>query len=758
MTIGKDRAVLRRLDTLFDEGVLGNLTDGQLLERFTSGRGETPELAFTVLLERHGPMVLRVCRSVLANSHETQDAFQATFLVLLKKSRSLWVRDSLGPWLYQVAYRTASCARATASRRRRLERNQQPAQEGRPEPDEELRRALHEEIARLPERFRTPLVLCDLEGRTHEQAARHLGWPVGTVKSRIARGRDHLRKKLYRRGHKPEASLFAILLNPAAVESGTTMALIDSTADLIGKSMAAKSVSQGAASSLAQGVLKSMWISRGIKIASLLLVFGTTASGVKLLAQKEGSGQERSPQEAATARFIKGLPVTTIKLGPLKVSAQERGVIEAIRVADVVGENDMPSTIISMVPEGTKVTKGQIVVELDPQGLLQMLPTLQLKTDLATVNYQNAKLAREVAEIALVEYQEGIFRQEQMSLQGAVNLATSSVKKSTARLERIRIVQKRLHDMLAAKGAERSPADIAAELDVEERVDDTEEKVLQQTMALEQAQTRLKSLLEYSHPKTIKELKYEIEQKRAVEFEKQSVWDREKRGMERDREQIAKTKIRAPIDGFVVYPQGPVHGSTLDVGTIINFRQKVFSIVDCEGPMQVTTRVKESIVDQIEVGQKVVIGVDFFKSEELRGEVISVASLPEPPAPTRTANGHKYYQTRVKIEKGLPSLRPGMTAHVEILIKQLDSVLTVPVSAVVSLDGKNRVALKGPEGGFTWREVTLGIANNERVEIKEGLEVGEQVIVDPADLIHEKETQRIRSHPTPPASRPSTPQ
>ena len=122
MAIGKDGAVLRQLRTLFNVGTVRELTDGQLLERFATDRGESAELAFAVLVERHGPMVLRVCRGVLNDPHDTQDAFQATFLVLVRKARALWVRDSLGPWLHQVAYRTASCARSTAARRRRHER------------------------------------------------------------------------------------------------------------------------------------------------------------------------------------------------------------------------------------------------------------------------------------------------------------------------------------------------------------------------------------------------------------------------------------------------------------------------------------------------------------------------------------------------------------------------------------------------------------------------------------------------------------
>src|SRR3954463_15878732 len=121
MATGKGRAVLGHLRTLFNLGAIRELSDGQLLERFATDRGESAELAFAALVERHGPMVLRVCRSVLADPHDAQDAFQATFLVLARKARSLWVRDSIGPWLHRVAHRAATGARSAAARRRRLE-------------------------------------------------------------------------------------------------------------------------------------------------------------------------------------------------------------------------------------------------------------------------------------------------------------------------------------------------------------------------------------------------------------------------------------------------------------------------------------------------------------------------------------------------------------------------------------------------------------------------------------------------------------
>ena len=122
MAIRPDGTIRRQLKTLFNLGTIGELTDGQLLERFATRGGEAAELAFAALVERHGPMVLRVCRNALRDSNDVQDAFQATFLVLVQKARSLWVRDSLGPWLHRVAHRVATRARYSGMRRQQHER------------------------------------------------------------------------------------------------------------------------------------------------------------------------------------------------------------------------------------------------------------------------------------------------------------------------------------------------------------------------------------------------------------------------------------------------------------------------------------------------------------------------------------------------------------------------------------------------------------------------------------------------------------
>ena len=181
-------AVMEHLRTLFSVGTVGALSDGHLLDLFVTRHDES---AFEALIERHGPMVQRICRQVLVDTHDAQDASQAVFLVLARRARSIRSHGSLASWLHGVALRTASKARTAAARRRIHERRageiRALASSGRAPGDDPSWPEVHEELNRLPEKYREPIVLCHLEGLTREMAANRLGWPVGTVQSRLAR-------------------------------------------------------------------------------------------------------------------------------------------------------------------------------------------------------------------------------------------------------------------------------------------------------------------------------------------------------------------------------------------------------------------------------------------------------------------------------------------------------------------------------------------------------------------------------------------
>jgi RNA polymerase sigma factor (sigma-70 family) len=273
------------LKTLFEDGVPAELTDGQLLERFATGRGESAELAFAILVERHGPMVLRAARGILRDDHEAMDAFQATFLILVRKGRSLWVRDSLGPWLHRVACRAAGRARAEVTRRRTLERRLAAVSPHRVADDDRdgLAAAVHEELNRLPDRYRIPIVLCDLEGRTCEEAARHLGCPIGTIGSRLARGRERLRGRLARRGLAPAIGSLMSLLSTESPGANMPATIWKSAAHL-GLRGASEKAGAGtfsaASAKLAENVLRSLLMAKLISFGAV----SVAAVGVALMA------------------------------------------------------------------------------------------------------------------------------------------------------------------------------------------------------------------------------------------------------------------------------------------------------------------------------------------------------------------------------------------------------------------------------------------------------------------------------------------
>ena len=186
MARGSTRDVVRQLTALCRGGVLGNLDDEQLLERFIELSDESAHEAFAAILRRHGPMVFGVCHRVLRDAQEAEDAFQATFLVLARKASSVVPRQKVANWLYGVAYRTASEARIRAARRRA--REERVATSVRIESPEEvihieLRAILDDELAALPARYRGPIVLCELEGLSRHEAAARLGVPEGTLSS-----------------------------------------------------------------------------------------------------------------------------------------------------------------------------------------------------------------------------------------------------------------------------------------------------------------------------------------------------------------------------------------------------------------------------------------------------------------------------------------------------------------------------------------------------------------------------------------------
>jgi RNA polymerase sigma factor (sigma-70 family) len=275
MAIGPMRRVLRHLRRASTLRDAAELTDGQLLDCFLARREEA---AFEALLRRHGPMVLGVCRRVLGNAADAEDAFQATFLVLVRKAHTVRPRELVGHWLHGVAYRTALRARSAAAQRRAKERQvppmppPQPAADG---PWADVQPLLDRELNGLPEKYRVPIVLCDLEGKPRKEAARQLGWPEGTLSCRLARGRALLARRLARHGvHLTGAALAAGLAEEASATVPDVLAAATTRTALAGAASAG-------VLSLAEGAIKAMLWTRLKVGAAVVLLFGLAVAGAR---------------------------------------------------------------------------------------------------------------------------------------------------------------------------------------------------------------------------------------------------------------------------------------------------------------------------------------------------------------------------------------------------------------------------------------------------------------------------------------------
>lgn len=326
------------------------LSDAHLLDRFATVRDES---AFAELVRRHGPMVLGVGRSVLNDAHAAEDVFQATFVVLAKKAATVRKQDSVGSWLYGVAYRVARNARVSAARRRERER-QTPgasaAAAGEEAMNRELRPLFAEEINQLPEKYRAPLVLCYLEGKTNEEAAQELRWPSGTIKGRLARAREVLRDRLARRGLALSLAALGVELNQtvqAALPAALAEQTVRAAALFAAGGAAAATAAPAPVLALCHQALREMLMIRLKYVAAGFMVAALLGTGVSWAAL-------RAPAGGKAAAPAKPAP-----------QAKEKDPEPAAEVAEVGDPKDEP------VPDGARGRVGSL--RLRHAGSIQAL-------------------------------------------------------------------------------------------------------------------------------------------------------------------------------------------------------------------------------------------------------------------------------------------------------------------------------------------------------------------------------------------------
>jgi RNA polymerase sigma factor (sigma-70 family) len=361
--------VLRDIQKLFEVGTVVGLSDGQLLDRYIDRREGA---SFEALVRRHGQMVWGVCRRMLRDHHDAEDAFQATFLVLARRAATIVPREKVANWLYGVAFQTARRARATRARRRLREGNVPAGPEPAAVPQarsNELVEVLDHELSRLPDKYRVLIVLCELEGKTHGEAAEQLGWPVGTVSGRLSRARALLAERLTRRGVAVAGVALTALLEQGrgTVSACVPVPLLSSTvkaASAFATRQTATAVVSSGAEALTREVLKTMRFSR-IKVTTVALMVLTLA-GAALWQARTWADETTQPAGGSGATVAQPLADGTFRVTVNEVIHDEGTVVTQI------GIETRPGSKIELLPDQENRNMNSVSVTTgsnDPAGM-----------------------------------------------------------------------------------------------------------------------------------------------------------------------------------------------------------------------------------------------------------------------------------------------------------------------------------------------------------------------------------------------------
>jgi RNA polymerase sigma-70 factor (ECF subfamily) len=351
MATGQLNDFLRRLRTALLRPEAGGAPDAHLLEAFIT---QHDEAAFAALVQRHGPMVWGVCRRVLGQVQDAEDAFQATFLVLVRKAAAVVPRALVGNWLYGVAWRTAQKARVAAAKRRLKEKQvpvlPEPPARAAPECGLDWRPLLDEALERLPGPYRAAVVLCDLEGMTHQQAARQLGWPVGTLSTRLVRARALLARRLARQGVALASGSLAAVLSQGTVAAGVPPPVVSATVETA-RRLAAGQASAGLIPAQVAALAEGGWTSMGttpVKMAALIVALTVAlASGLGLLRWGPGAAaQEQARAAVVPAPAGSGPAAQADPATPKEPKAQEEPPADKAKLS----VQSLPPVVVRTVP------------------------------------------------------------------------------------------------------------------------------------------------------------------------------------------------------------------------------------------------------------------------------------------------------------------------------------------------------------------------------------------------------------------------
>jgi RND family efflux transporter MFP subunit len=687
--------------------VTAGLSDAELLDRFVARRDEA---AFELLLWRHGPTVLGVCRRLLPTAQDAEDAFQATFLALARKAGGIARREAVGSWLYRVAYRVALRARAESSRRSRREHAGVEELAAPPEPVPswgELRQVLDEEVNRLPARYRDAFVLCCLEGKTGEEAARQLGCPPGTVSSRLTRARERLRQRLAGRGFEPAA--LAVLAGeglvptlPAGLVGPTLQAALIFSSGKAGGALSAQAVAH------AEGVLRAMFLTR-VKVAFLfVLVLGLVAIGGIAMRQTLGAAPPREtsdkgpdqPRKAGSDDAPKKPVVSVVQPGPGKPGRR----IEYSCRVQASEQADLSPAVSGVlkgptVDLGDRVKKGQLLALIDA-------PLLVLAEKQATIAVRQARgLVREAeAKVATA-------RAEVQAARSAITGRQADLDGAKANLAHCNNEWARVKQLARQKVTSREDLDAS-----EKMVASARAKVDAATAVLATARADLK----------VKQSKV-AQTEAAVETAKANV-DAAEIELEKARYSLGLTKIVAPFDGIVTQ-RSHQDGQYVRAGE--GNRAPLLTIQRTDR-MRVIVKVAETDVPLVEAGAPVDLQVPALPKVRFSGIKVSRLGFAVDP---NTGS------MRVEIDVPNPKqqLRPGMFGRATLhLQKGAANSLRLPRSCLVALSGGKHAVYVVVDGKAHLTMVRIGPGGigpgGKEVEVVSGLKSSHRVVTDPKGL------------------------
>lgn len=674
------------------------VSDGQLLERFACQRDGA---AFELLLWRHGTMVLNVCRRILHHEADVEDAFQASFLALVRKAGSIGRREVVAGWLYRVAFRVALAAKA---RREKLACRERPAvmeSAAAAEPAwNDLRPMLDEELNRLPERYRLPIVLCYLEGLSNKEAARQLGCATGTIFSRLARGRQLLRARLLRRGLALSIGFFTTLSTRAETAS-LASTLVSRALNSAVLSSAGKTAAIGVSidvASLAEGVLRAMLLSHlkktaGVLMAVVLLIAGSVL-GYRALTATEAKEPSNQPARAAQAVPAKdALPVVVQVAKPRQGSIQRQMTQPAVVTSfDHVELFPQVSGILwkQKVDIGNRVKKGEVLAEIDSPILANEEEQAAIAVELARTWVLSSRAALE-------------------SAQAEADAAKERIKQSEAETAAAR----------AQFGFQKAQFDRFKRLEESKAID---------TSVLDEAREKLRSAEARAAAAQagIQTAKIDLRSRTALVDKARADLQTREAGVKAAQASLNKARIMMELTRVVAPFDGIVTARNLNNGAHVRGdgpHRPLFAIHRTD-LMRVVVQVPENVIAHIEPGARVELTVAGAKT--LSGYKIARVGY---------AVDEKTGTMRVEIDvpNSLNLFRPGMHAQTILHVKGSPDALTLPLSCLV--ETKAGLAVYVLRDGTAQRtQVQVGWREAGRTEVVAGVTANDLVVLNPKGI------------------------